>query len=70
MPLYEYRCDDCQSTFEALAPAAQADAASCSSCGSAQVRRLLSVFTSPRAAGSDGAAMPAGGCCGGGCGHC
>ena len=72
MPLYEYRCDDCQQTFEALVRAGQADEAGCPTCGTSEVRRLLSVFSAPRsgARGGDGAAAPSGGCCGGACGHC
>ena len=72
MPLYEYRCEDCGARFEALVPAGRADEAACAGCGQdGRVRRLLSVFSAPRANGSAGpAAAPAGGCCGGGCGHC
>ena len=75
MPLYEYRCAGCGHEFEALVPAGRADGASCPACGQGEVRRLLSMFAAPRAgdlpvAGGDGAAAPAGGCCGGACGHC
>lgn len=72
MPLYEYRCDDCTAQFETLASAARADEAHCERCGGASVQRLLSVFSAPRAAGSDGASAPSpgGGCCGGACGSC
>jgi putative FmdB family regulatory protein len=78
MPLYEYRCLECEHEFEALVPAGRADQASCPACGVPRVRRLLSVFAAPRGAGSfgapaaiggDGAAAP-GGCCGGACGNC
>jgi putative FmdB family regulatory protein len=80
MPLYEYRCLECQHEFEALVPAGRADQAACPECGVEDVRRLLSMFAAPRggassweasgaAAGGDGAAAP-GGCCGGACGHC
>jgi len=67
MPIYEYRCDGCATTFEALVPAGRADSAVCASCQGTSVRRLLSVFSAPRAKGSDGAAAPVGGCCGGAC---
>jgi putative FmdB family regulatory protein len=81
MPLYEYRCLECQHEFEALVPAGRADAATCPECGVEDVRRLLSMFAAPRggqtgaawdagtAIGGDGASA-AGGCCGGACGHC
>ena len=78
MPLYEYRCLECEHEFEALVPAGRADQASCPACGVPEVRRLLSMFAAPRAAtsfsapaamGGDGASAP-GGCCGGACGNC
>ena len=84
MPLYEYRCLECQHEFEALVPAGRADQAACPECGVGDVRRLLSMFAAPRGAGQaggspweasgtavggEGAAAP-GGCCGGACGHC
>jgi putative FmdB family regulatory protein len=84
MPLYEYRCLECQHEFEALVPTARADQATCPECGVEDVRRLLSMFAAPRgggvggasawdasgaAIGGDGASAP-GGCCGGACGHC
>ncbi len=70
MPLYEYCCADCAEAFEDLVPAGRADQVSCPTCGSADVRRLVSVFSTPRASGGEGAAMPSGGCCGGACGSC
>jgi putative FmdB family regulatory protein len=79
MPLYEYRCLECEHEFEALVPAGRADQASCPACGVPDVRRLLSMFAAPRAGtssfgapaaiGGDGASAP-GGCCGGACGNC
>jgi putative FmdB family regulatory protein len=83
VPLYEYRCAECEHEFETLVPAGRADQATCPSCGTDEVRRLLSLFAAPRGAGQvggasawggaalggDGAAAP-GGCCGGACGHC
>jgi putative FmdB family regulatory protein len=68
VPLYEYRCAECEHQFESLVAAGRADQASCPVCGASQVRRLLSVFAAPR--GGDGAAAPTGGCCGGACGKC
>jgi len=75
VPLYEYRCTDCDHRFDALVPASRADLTACPSCGAEQARRLLSVFSAPRAGasptrGGDGAAAPSGGCCGGACGAC
>jgi len=86
VPLYEYRCAECEHEFETLVPAGRADQATCPSCGTGEVRRLLSLFAAPRGAGQvggasawsasgsavggDGAAAPPGGCCGGAGGHC
>jgi putative FmdB family regulatory protein len=72
MPLYEYRCA-CGAEFETLVrTSSQADEQSCPTCGADHVRRLLSVFSAPRATGSDGASMMGAGegCCGGACGSC
>ncbi|HEV8530902.1 MAG TPA: zinc ribbon domain-containing protein [Methylomirabilota bacterium] len=68
MPIYEYRCNQCEGEFEKYVPSS-ATAVACPSCESARVTRrlsLLSVRTNAAAAGS--APMSGGGCCGGGCG--
>ncbi|MBI4729738.1 MAG: zinc ribbon domain-containing protein [Acidobacteria bacterium] len=44
MPMYEYRCRECDARFERLSAAGEADGAACPSCGSAPARRLLSVI--------------------------
>ncbi len=78
MPLYEYKCADCDKPFEMLvASPALADSVVCRYCGSESVRRLVSSFASrssgPSALESMAGAVPrsGGGCCGGGsgCGH-
>lgn len=68
MPLYEYYCNDCRRTFEALRSMREADEAIvCEHCQSRRTARVLSVvFVS-----SGGKASEFGG--GGGCGcggHC
>jgi putative FmdB family regulatory protein len=73
MPLYEYKCADCERPFELLVSSpALADSVVCRYCGSDSVRRLVSSFAS-RSSGDAmaAAAMPRGGgcaCSGGGCG--
>jgi putative FmdB family regulatory protein len=64
VPVYEYRCLECDEIFDQRASVDQADAACCPA-GHSQVRRLLSVF-----AGGRRATQPTGtgGCCGGACG--
>ena len=75
MPVYEYRCRDCNTRFDTLVKSAgAATEVSCEHCASSNVRRLVSSFamvggyddTYVASEGSGG-----GGCCGGscGCGH-
>lgn len=69
MPLYEYRCADCDARFEKLTRFTQADAVSCPTCGGTHARRLISVFAS-FSTSSSGEPLPmaGGGCgCGGSC---
>jgi putative FmdB family regulatory protein len=75
MPIYEYRCEPCQHTFEAFL-ATSADAAACPRCEGAELTRLMSMFASSVPGGRKGggdaapAAAPAPGghvhrgCCG------
>jgi putative FmdB family regulatory protein len=69
VPLYEYRCIDCEGVFEVRRSMADADAEVRCPDGHTQVRRLLSVFAT--AGRSDSGApvaipAPAAGCGG----HC
>ncbi|MGD0084151.1 MAG: zinc ribbon domain-containing protein [Acidimicrobiales bacterium] len=73
MPIYEFRCSECEVRFEARRPVDQSDAVApaCPN-GHATTRRVLSVFaTAGRAAASglpSGGDLPAsGGGCGPGC---
>jgi putative FmdB family regulatory protein len=73
MPLYEYYCSDCKSKFELLVSHKHADDVVCMKCHSENVRRLLSLFASPRGNNDesvyDDAAPSMGSCtCGGNCG--
>ena len=66
MPIYEYRCKQCEQDFEKYVPGA-ATAVACPSCASGEVMRKLSVFGLKTV----GNFMPSptgggGGCCGGG----
>jgi putative FmdB family regulatory protein len=54
MPLYEYTCQKCEHTFEALV--FDGDAVACPQCESDRVERLLSVPARPRTA--EGPALP------------
>lgn len=45
MPLYEYRCVDCQEQFEALRPMKDADESiGCPACDGLKTKRTLAVF--------------------------
>ncbi len=43
MPIFEYRCRDCGTTFEKIQGSSAADV-TCKNCESQKVERLLSVF--------------------------
>ncbi|MCS6775920.1 MAG: zinc ribbon domain-containing protein [Chloroherpetonaceae bacterium] len=43
MPIYEFRCRECQHDFQALRRSDQVDSVTCPSCGARRVIRLLSV---------------------------
>ena len=62
MPIYEYQCSRCHSRFEQLLLSVQ-ESVACPQCESNEVKRQLSVFSSP---GDRGEAASEGG--GGGCG--
>jgi putative FmdB family regulatory protein len=66
MPIYEYECADCSSSFEELVAASAADSVRCPTCSGADVTRKLSQFAAGRTAAVGGGG--GGGCCGGGCG--
>ncbi len=72
MPLYAYRCEDCDNRFETLVRSG--DTPECPSCASTHLDRQLSLIAKPapggEGAGSSGMDM-AGACDGaGGCGMC
>ena len=60
MPVYEYRCNECDDIFELRRPAAESSAAALCPEGHSGARRVLSVFSSPGR--STATTMPSGGC--------
>jgi putative FmdB family regulatory protein len=66
MPLYEYRCSECATSFEKLVRS-WTEVVLCPSCASAQVEKQLSTFAF---AGTGGSAASGGGGCGCGRGGC
>jgi putative FmdB family regulatory protein len=70
MPIYEYICDDCKTSFEKIVFSKQQEIA-CPKCSSKKATIQLSVFSSTVAGGSPKSFTPSpggGACCGGGCG--
>jgi putative FmdB family regulatory protein len=80
MPIYEYRCGDCERSVEVLVRAGHDEDAQCSACHGVHLTREMSVFAA-RGGASNGIAEAArvlasngagrssgGGCCGGACG--
>jgi putative FmdB family regulatory protein len=52
MPVYEYRCADCSTTFEKLIRNSEQKPGACPSCGKEQVSRVFSTFAVNVAASS------------------
>ncbi|MGH7919353.1 MAG: FmdB family zinc ribbon protein [Candidatus Dormibacteraceae bacterium] len=74
MPIYEYRCDDCQDTFEMLTSFANRDQSqTCPTCNGEHSQVQVSSFAAVGAGGPGGEELSApqqtgGGCaCGGAC---
>ena len=70
MPLYEYRCAECETKFEKLSSFEAADRnVVCPHCGGTHPRRLISVFaTFSSSSDVTGGVTGGGGCgCGGAC---
>lgn len=58
MPIYEFKCNDCEQTFEALVLIASAvDTIRCKHCHSANIKKMPSVTSSPAGKGTS---IPAG----------
>jgi putative FmdB family regulatory protein len=70
MPIYEYHCEDCDSSFETLVLPGNEDETQCPACNGVKLSREMSVFASRAGGGraeANGSAAPMmrGGCCGG-----
>lgn len=69
MPIYEFRCQQCDERFEERRAMRDADAPASCPKGHADVVRLLPVFATTGHAAPDSSGCGAGGgCCGGACG--
>jgi putative FmdB family regulatory protein len=81
MPIYEYRCANCDRSFEAFVRPSD-DSAQCPHCNGSKLTREMSTFASRASNGASAAAVASamansgtsngggmtGGCCGGSCG--
>ena len=73
MPIYEYRCDACERSFEVLTSFAERERPHvCPSCESSKTRVMVSSFAAVGGEGEFTSTLPmagaGGGCCGGACG--
>ena len=79
MPVFEYKCEDCNSIFEILHKSTKnQEVIQCPDCRSQHYKKLISVFSSKSsnsspdfggcADGSCGMSQPGGGCANGMCG--
>jgi putative FmdB family regulatory protein len=65
MPLYEYRCADCQERFEVLQSLGEgSEGLTCPRCGGSQVEKQFSTFSGVSSSGASEATSVGG--CGGG----
>ena len=69
MPIYEYRCQDCEEKFEKYVRA-WGDGVSCPSCRGSAVEKQLSTFAFAGAGAEGGLSGSSGGGCGCGRGGC
>jgi putative FmdB family regulatory protein len=69
MPLYEYTCANCGTTFEKLRPMSKAnEPATCSQCGSDDTARVISLFSAISKTSNGGSRTVTG--TGGSCASC
>ncbi|OQY28618.1 MAG: hypothetical protein B6244_06845 [Candidatus Cloacimonetes bacterium 4572_55] len=61
MPIYEYHCEDCTTTFEKLVFSTSGTAVvECPKCGGSRTRKLFSAFASSGSAEATGGTLPCG----------
>ncbi len=59
MPIFEYKCSECEDKFEELVSGSDPKVA-CPKCGSEKVSRLLSVFAAGSGSSSSSSGLPCG----------
>lgn len=71
MPIFDFRCKECNQVFERLVKANATEGPACPQCGGSEVTRLVSLFAAQAGSSMPGPVQsrPSGGGCGrGGCG--
>ncbi len=64
MPIYEYRCEECEHRFEILQRIGEgAEGLSCPSCGVERLEKMFSTFAAAATEGSMAAPASGVGCC-------
>ena len=58
MPIFEFKCEECEQHFEDLVFGTKIDGVVCPACGGSQVRKKMSTFASR--SGGDGASLSLG----------
>ena len=58
MPIYEYKCQDCDNCFEKLVFSSDTEAIVCPCCGGAETKKLLSAGAFVSSSGGTGACAP------------
>lgn len=66
MPIYEFKCNQCNAKFEQLCRLDWQGTVSCPACGGKDLAKGLSAFCSP----GSGGGKNCGGCAGGNCASC
>jgi len=71
MPIYEYKCQDCESQFERIRRIKEADAdLACVRCQSHNVRRVISLFNAASGGRALGGSSGCGTCSSNSCSTC
>ncbi|MCH8125239.1 zinc ribbon domain-containing protein [candidate division KSB1 bacterium] len=68
MPIYEYKCVECQKEFEIFHTSSGLDSVECPKCRSKETKKLFSTFASTSYESASVAGNGSQGCCGGSCG--
>lgn len=68
MPIYEYKCENCEKEFELFHTTAEVEVVECPVCRSQDAKKLFSTFSSSSNETANVANDNMSGCCGGSCG--